>query len=1265
MEFRILGPLEVRDRGRPLPLTAAKQRTLLGILLVHANQVVSTDLLIDEIWDGRPPRTAANALQVYVTGLRSTLEPERAPRAPSQVLPARAGGYSLIVEPEALDADRFEREMEAAKNALRGGEASSAAEGLRHALGMWRGAALADFTYAPFAQAEIARLEELRLAALEERIEADLGLGREAALTAELEGLVGTHPLRERLRGQLMVCLYRTGRQAEALESYAQIHRALVDELGIPPGPPLQELQRAVLNHDPKLDAPSGAGGGSQARTAGDSRAEVASIPPPSRKSVAVMVIEREAAPSADPESRRRADECELDATQAVIEQHGGSVESVLGTRTMAVFGVPLAHEDDALRALRAAAELTTRSPESGPRPRAPRVGLAAGEVLAGGPVPISAEEPVRVAAELVGAASPGEALVSGEIRALLGGAGRFERVEGPPPAWRLVELAGEPPPLTRRPDAPLVGRETELAALHRALEQAAGKRAAQLVTVLGPPGIGKSRLAQELASRVGGEAIVVAGRCLPYGDGITFWPLREIIEQLSAEQPLDEILTSAEEDGRLAGAVGEALVEGGGSSSREEVFVGFRRLLEMAAEHRPVVAMFEDVHWAEPTLLDLIEYLAERGRRSPLLLICLARLELLEERPTWAIGRQNVSSILLEELTVSEAERMIAVLAPGFDPDTRRRALAAAEGNPLYLGQIVAMLSEGGLAAGEVPIPPTIQALLNARLDRLGPGERALIDRAAVIGKEFWEAAVEELLPEEAEPFTHRHLATLIRRQLLMPAHSLPGGGEGYRFHHILIQQAAYRAVPGALRAELHERFADWVEGHFSAGEFPEIVGHHLERAHHHRRETGSDLGAVAELASRASDHLAMAGRRAFGRGDMPAAAALLERACSLLGPRDSEAPQHFSDLGYALFEVGEFSAAERALAEAERRASTIGDRAVALSAKVKRSNVGLYTDPGAADLEALSEEAGEAIEALGQQGDDQGLSRAWTALAEVLYLRGLLVRAGEAALRAAEHARVAGSKREEAWAVGEYGLCLFEGPARVEESIARLTTVLDDARGNQIMAANVNGFLALQEALAGQIEQARARVADSLRHTHDLGLNWQTGIHSLLSAYVESLGGDPGNAERHLLKAKQAFVEIGDQWFLSTVAVDLARAIYDQGRHDDAWALADEIDRWPVPADTEWQIKRRTVRALLLAQAGDCRGASDLAAEAVAIAGGSEFALVHGEGLIALSDVHALGGSQDEAIAAAREAEAIHLAKGNVVGAGAARERLNSLGR
>jgi DNA-binding SARP family transcriptional activator len=258
IDFRILGPLEVWDDDRPLPLGGAKQRALLALLLLRANQVLSRDRLIDELWAERPPETATTALQVYVSQLRKALASGGGDGR--QRLATRAGGYLLALAPDELDAARFERLLAEARESLTDGDPAQAAACLREALALWRGPALADFAYEPFAQAEIARLEELRLACLEERIEADLALGRQADLVGELEGLVVQQPLRERLRGQLMLALYRSGRQAEALEAYQEGRRALVDELGIEPSPALQRLEKAILVQDLLSSCPTGHG---------------------------------------------------------------------------------------------------------------------------------------------------------------------------------------------------------------------------------------------------------------------------------------------------------------------------------------------------------------------------------------------------------------------------------------------------------------------------------------------------------------------------------------------------------------------------------------------------------------------------------------------------------------------------------------------------------------------------------------------------------------------------------------------------------------------------------------------------------------------------------------------------------------------------------------------------------------------------------------------------------------------------------------------
>ncbi len=259
MEFLILGPLEVRDRGRRLPLGGKRQRGLLAMLLLNANEVVSSDRLADALWDGREPHDASKALSVAVSRLRKVLEPERAPGEDARILVTRAPGYELRLEPGQLDLDRFEQQVVEARADLSAGDAVTASRGLRAALSLWRGPALADLAHETFSQTEIARLEELRLVALEDRIRADLELGGDAGLVAELETLVSSHPLRERLRGLLMLALYRSGRQAEALEAYGAARQTLVEELGIEPSRELRELQHAMLTQDPSLEPSGGA----------------------------------------------------------------------------------------------------------------------------------------------------------------------------------------------------------------------------------------------------------------------------------------------------------------------------------------------------------------------------------------------------------------------------------------------------------------------------------------------------------------------------------------------------------------------------------------------------------------------------------------------------------------------------------------------------------------------------------------------------------------------------------------------------------------------------------------------------------------------------------------------------------------------------------------------------------------------------------------------------------------------------------------------
>jgi predicted ATPase len=551
----------------------------------------------------------------------------------------------------------------------------------------------------------------------------------------------------------------------------------------------------------------------------------------------------------------------------------------------MGLFGVPRAHEDDALRAARAALALRVSFPEA-------RIGIATGEVVSGEAITATSPltgPPVTRANELENLAAPGEIRIATETRELLGASADAE-TEDERSGWRLDGLADKPPPLSAPPSTRLVGRERELAQLRQALDGVAANRTTHLFTVIGTPGVGKTRLAEEFAARVGADTVVLAGRCIPYGEGITFWPLREMVAHLTADRPLREIVGSEESPELLAERIEDAIVTGEATSGREEIFFSFRLMLQAVAKERALVLVFEDIHWAEPTLLDLVEYLAERESGAPILLLCLARPELYEERPSWGGGKPNSSSLLLERLSENESEELVDALSGALSDSTRTQVLEVAEGNPLFLGQILAMLKESGPLDGEVPIPATIQALLAARLDRLGPGERTVIDRAAVIGKYFWTGAVIDLLPEAARSFAPRHLDALVRKDLLASARSLLPGEQAVRFRHVLIQQAAYRAVPKPLRAVFHEGFADWLESVVGTTEHAEIAGYHLEQAHRCRFELDHRGEAESELARRAADRLALAGRRAFDRGDMPASAGLLRRASPLLPAGDPD---------------------------------------------------------------------------------------------------------------------------------------------------------------------------------------------------------------------------------------------------------------------------------------------------------------------------------------------------------------------------------------
>ena len=651
-----------------------------------------------------------------------------------------------------------------------------------------------------------------------------------------------------------------------------------------------------------------------------------------------------------DPEQLRGVMDRYFAGVRSILERHGGTVEKFIGDAVMAVFGTPVVHEDDALRALRAVVELRDALAELNEELErdfgmriAVRTGVTSGEVIAGdarGAESFVTGEAVNVAQRLQQAAASGEILIGEVTYRLARDAVVVEALEPlavkgkhePVSAYRLLEVHPDAPGHAPRFESPIVGRSRERMLLADAFGRAVRESSCHLFTVLGPAGVGKSRLVAEVLAEIGDRATILQGSCLAYGEGITFWPVREIVLQATGLTGDDaegvRSFIAARLEGDDDAAVVAELVSGLIGLGREvgateESFWAVRHLLEVLARRRPVVVVLDDVNWGEPTFLDLVEHVADWARDAPILLVCLARPELLDLRPTWGGGKLNATSILLEPLTEAESERLIDnLLGRTALAEARARIQAAAEGNPLFVEEMLRMLVDDGLLRqddgrwvstgdlGSVEVPTTIRILLAARLDRLGDDERRVIERGSVEGKVFHRGAVEALSPDLERERVDACLLALMRKELVRPERSTVAGEDGFRFRHILIRDAAYDAVSKGLRADHHERFAEWVADR--PGEHDEFIGYHLEQAVRYRRDLGPTGEHELLLARRAADHLASAGRKALARGDGPAAANLLDRAVSLLDSEPAQRDGLLVDLGVALIMAGELARAE-----------------------------------------------------------------------------------------------------------------------------------------------------------------------------------------------------------------------------------------------------------------------------------------------------------------------------------------------------------------
>jgi class 3 adenylate cyclase len=643
-----------------------------------------------------------------------------------------------------------------------------------------------------------------------------------------------------------------------------------------------------------------------------------------------------------DPEALRRVMGRYFDEMSGVVERHGGTVEKFIGDAVMAVFGIPLLHEDDALRAVLAAAEMRGGIASLNEQLERElglsislRVGVNTGEVLAGDPGhgdAFATGDAVNVAARLEQLAKPGEILVGQPTYSLVRDSVTVEHV-GPlalkgkgdaVQAFRLVSVAAGRP---SRLESPFVGRGHELSLLSQEFERVSHEQTGRLTTVVGAAGVGKSRLVEEFLAGLADDATIVRGRCLPYGEGITYWPVREAVTDaagLSAGETPDAArerirsLLAAEPDADLI-AERVAEVVGLSAAAIEHRAHGWAigRLFQSLASRCPLVAVFDDIQWAETTFLDLVESVAQQSRDSPMLLLCLARPELLERRSSWQ------ATIRLEPLSEQESEHLVESLlgAAGLANPARARITEAAEGNPLFVEELVAMLIEEGVlerrngswvAAGDlggISIPPSIHALLAARVERLGAKERAVLERGSVEGKVFHRGAVLHLLPEDERQNVAECLASLVAKDILRPQVTSLADEDGFSFRHQLLREAAYESVRKEERALLHERFAAWLEKKVGAraSEYEEILGYHLERAFHYRVDLGLAGEGDRQLAENAAKRLGTAGLRARARGDLRAAANLLSRAIELTPSEGVARQQLASKLREVRFESGE----------------------------------------------------------------------------------------------------------------------------------------------------------------------------------------------------------------------------------------------------------------------------------------------------------------------------------------------------------------------
>ncbi len=982
-----------------------------------------------------------------------------------------------------------------------------------------------------------------------------------------------------------------------------------------------------------------------------------------------------------DPESVRTLMAPVYAAMRNEVEARGGVVAKFVGDGVMAVFGVPDVREDDAMRALDAAfgmRQTIDRLSQDLPSALSLKVGVNTGEVVIGAGDEDIVGDCVNVAARLEGACAPGEILVGEETWRLTRASAAYEPVAPlslkgkaqPVPAYRLVSLERTQEAGT----STFVGRDGELGGLLEAFEEAVRTNASRLVTIVGSPGLGKTRLTRELGLALSERALVVETRCDP-ASGATFAPVADALrsaadidDSATPDEVVEAMKTLVPDDpecDRIAERAA-ALLGAGSAGTTEETFWAIRRIVETAAKTRPLVLVLDDLHWAEPLLLDLVEHLAEWNKTVPVLLVVTGRPELRDMRP-----HLTESAISLEGLDRGATEALACGLL-GTDrvpSELLARLPESTEGNPLFVREFVRMLVDDGVLrraddrwvatidVDAIQIPPTIHSLLAARVDRLTPHERTVLELASVIGKEFYKGAIAALAPAAVKVDLNAHFESLRRKELVEPAGTYWIDEPVFRFHHALIQDAAYRRLLKESRADLHERVAEWLERKLGGiiGEHDELIGYHLEQAHESLRQLGSFDDHTGELGKRAGMLLASAARSALDRDDLPAAAALSGRALARLDASSEQGGDANGDPDEAdvllvrcesLLGTGDVTNAAPAVAQLERVAAS-SPRLKAWATCYSGELANLTDTSRLRDVERSVSAAAEEFASL---GDHAGAAKAHTVHAGALARLGRFAECESALDRALNAAREAGDRRRVTAVLGAAPLAALWGPSPVSRAGGRCLDIIRLLRittGSPAVEVTSQRCQAVLEAFRGRTDAARRMLAKARSEVEELGLRHGQLETEFFAGIVELTAGAPAAAESHLRAAFDGWTAMGVDVDAARAAAMLGRARLLQGDEEEAERLAARSERLGGD-DLKSAIAWRGVRAEILARRGEGAEARRLAQEAVDVAARTDALFDHGAACMALAAVCRTSGDHSAAKRASDEAASLFERKG-----------------